>query len=122
MNNISPAASLVIEGVDTKQGIARFGGKADRYMKMLRTFAKTLPMQIPAFEDCVSEEKKAGASEAVHTVKGVAGNLGLTDLYETVVEFEGTMRAGAPDQAVHEKMASLASSVSKEIMEKTAVL
>lgn len=122
MDNVSPAASIVIEGIDTKQGIARFGGKADRYMKMLRTFAKTLPMQVPSFEDCIDEDKKTAAAEAVHTVKGVAGNLGMTELYDTVVSFEASMRAGAPDQAIHEKMASIANTVAKEVIDKTAVL
>ncbi|MBK1718429.1 hybrid sensor histidine kinase/response regulator [Thiocystis violacea] len=77
----SLVAELKLPGIDIAEGLSRANGNAVLYLKLLRGFG-------PSWEDTaarVEEDLAAGRSEEgrrrVHSVKGVAGNLGAQDLY-----------------------------------------
>jgi len=93
-----------INGVDVEAGVKRFGGKADLYLKMLRSFATGLEIDDTPMEIAFSEEKAEEFEKKIHTHKGVAGNMGATALYEALVEFEKTQRAGMPDQILYDNV------------------
>jgi len=96
--------NIYIDGMDVESGIKRFGGKADRYMKMLRSFAIGLEIDDTPMETAFSEERAEESAAKIHTIKGVAGNMGAMALYEALVEFEKTQRAGLPDQSLYDNM------------------
>jgi len=92
--------NIYIEGVDIASGVKRFGGKTDLYLKMLRSFAMSLEIDDTPMEIAFSEERAEESAKTLHTVKGVAGNMGATALYNALVEFEKTQRAGIPDPSL----------------------
>jgi len=96
--------NIHIKGVDVESGVKRFGGKKDLYLKMLRSFAMGLEIDDTPMEIAFSEERAEESEKKIHTHKGVAGNMGVTALYEALVEFEKTQRAGTPDQILYDSI------------------
>ena len=86
-------------GVDLESAIARFAGKQALYERFLHEFVNDETYaQLTAAMGC--KDYKA-ALVAGHTLKGVAGNLGLTALYQAcsqmVEHFRGNSVAAACD-------------------------
>lgn len=69
------------EGVDIIGGLQRLGGKADFYTKMLLR-VPSLIMEKPITTELIQSDF-ALAVENAHALKGVAGNLSVTPLYES---------------------------------------
>jgi len=92
-------ANLKTAGADTDAALARFSGLRDLYGKYLCKFPAdgTFAQIGPA----LAKEDFAAALDAVHTLKGVSGNLGLTQLYEAcsamVVQLRAQQYAAAKD-------------------------
>lgn len=64
---------------DVDATIARFAGNSGMYFKFLGKFLNDKSYE--NFEKALSENNFEAAEAAVHTLKGVAGNLGMTDLF-----------------------------------------
>lgn len=88
--------ALVAANVDYENGIKRFAGNAMLYEKYLLKF-----------RDDVHYETAKTAYEAgdfdtllkeAHTLKGVAGTLGLTDIYQTCSNIVVALRGGRTEQ------------------------
>lgn len=84
-------------GVDTEGTIQRFMGNAGLYRTILTKFLEdgTYAEIAPAF--AAGDGEKSLTS--VHTLKGVAGNLGFTRLYEACSETVRLLRAGEKEKA-----------------------
>lgn len=84
-------------GVDVDGGLKRISGNENLYKKLLGSFAKTIGSYSiqPDFDasDC------AEAIEKTHAIKGIAGNLSITPVYEAYTEIVNLLRAGEPEQA-----------------------
>lgn len=78
-------------GADTAGGIARCAGDEGFYLKIV-----TMALADPGF-DQLREAIEAGdldtAFERAHALKGVTGNVGLTSLYDPIVEVTEDLRA-----------------------------
>lgn len=82
-------------GIDTEGALHRFSGNINLYKRFLLKFSD---------DDTFEKVKNALAIEdwdamlsAAHTLKGVAGNLGLSAIYQASSEIVTSLRAG--DQA-----------------------
>ncbi|MDR2531266.1 MAG: response regulator [Oscillospiraceae bacterium] len=95
---------MKINGVDVETGIKRFGGKADRYLKVLRSFAIGLEIDETPMETAFSSENAEESAKNIHKIKGVAGNMGATTLYEALVEFEKMQYSGILDKALYDNI------------------
>ncbi|MDR2560025.1 MAG: response regulator [Oscillospiraceae bacterium] len=95
---------MKINGVDVETGIKRFGGKTDRYLKVLRSFAAGLEADDTPMEIAFSKENAEETSKKIHTIKGVAGNMGAVALYEALVMFEEKQRSGILDNALYDSI------------------
>lgn len=81
---------LIGAGVDVDEGVARFMGRDAMYVKFLKKF----------FEDGVFAETIAayergdldGVFNGVHTLKGTAGNMSLTPIYDLSCEITEEIR------------------------------
>lgn len=81
---------LIGAGVDVDEGVARFMGRDAMYVKFLKKF----------FEDGVFAETAAayergdldGVFNGVHTLKGTAGNMSLTPIYNLSCEITEEIR------------------------------
>jgi HPt (histidine-containing phosphotransfer) domain-containing protein len=73
-------------GVDTKSALARMLNKEEMYKKFLTKFKADQSLE--KLKEILSEngectaENRAEIFNLTHTIKGVAGNLGLTGIYE----------------------------------------
>lgn len=77
-------------GADMDGAMARFIQDENLYAKCFRMF-----LADPSFAelgDALSKKDYTAAFNAAHTLKGVAGNLGLTPLYNTVCDMVEPLR------------------------------
>ena len=84
-------------GVDIEGGLKRLRGNEKLYTRLMGSFLKTIDANTvsPDFDaaDCTE------VIEKVHTIKGTAGNLSITPLYEAYTEILGLLRSGKPEDA-----------------------
>jgi len=70
---------------------------------MLRIFVKDpLPQQWLSFDEAVADAENT--KKLVHTIKGTAGNLDITDIYQSALRFEASLRDGAPDKDLYQAL------------------
>lgn len=84
-------------GVDVDDGLKRIMGNEKLYIKLLGSFVKMMKSHTvdPDFDaaDCTE------IIEKTHAIKGTAGNLSITPLYESYSEILGLLRNGKPEEA-----------------------
>ena len=84
-------------GIDYDAAVARFPGNSRLYIRFLHKFLQDENMQL--FSLAMKEERYEDALLAAHTLKGVTGNLGLTQLFDLCSQIVLQMRAGNMTQA-----------------------
>lgn len=84
-------------GVNVDEGVRRLGGNAAIYKKMLGTFLKMMGNYTvsPDFDS----ENYEDVIETAHAIKGAAGNLSVTPIYEAYGEIVNLLRNKQPEQA-----------------------
>lgn len=84
-------------GVDIDGGLKRLAGNEMLYTKLLGSFLKTIEKNAVGSDfdaaDCTETIEKA------HAIKGTAGNLSITPLYESYSEILKLLREGEPEKA-----------------------
>lgn len=84
-------------GVDIDGGLKRLNNNEKLYTRLLGSFIKTFRANVvePDFnaDDCTEVIEKA------HALKGTAGNLSLTPIYEGYSEALTLLRTGKPEEA-----------------------
>ena len=68
-------------GINYKDGLRRMNGNEALYRKFLKKFLQD--ESIVRLKDCLSEGDMEGVYEAVHTLKGTSGTLGMYDLADS---------------------------------------
>jgi len=114
-------------GMTLQELYQRIGGNYDQALRVLRV-EKLLDKHIRKFSKNGAVESLLAAGggldptqmfESAHAVKGICGNLGLTELYELASELSEEFRPGKErrlsDDAVREKLGQL-----EELYRKTA--
>lgn len=82
---------------DVEKTVARFAGNVALYQKFLSKFIDDKSYE--EFKASLANGDFTAAEGAIHTLKGVAGNLGMTDLFEISNTILTQMRAGNNDNA-----------------------
>lgn len=84
-------------GVDIDGGLKRLGGNEKLYTRLLGSFLKAIKTYAiqPDF-DC---NEYTDVIEKAHALKGTAGNLSITPVYESYTEIVNLLRAGNPEEA-----------------------
>lgn len=102
-----------IDGVDLSEGLYRSGNKKKSYEKTLLSFAAKFSN---ANETLNSFQSVIEIGEFTHTVAGVCGNIGASDLYKDLIEISRVFKAAAdtvPDKEFieehHKQLTSIAS-------------
>ena len=84
-----------VEGLDSAEGLLRVAGNRKLYLKLLRQFSaqqSDAPMQIT---ELLKVGDRPAAERKAHTVKGVAGNLGVKTVQLAAGELEKAIHNGA---------------------------
>lgn len=84
-------------GVNVDEGISRLGGNENLYKRLLGTFTGTISNYYvtPDFppENCKETIEKA------HTIKGIAGNLSITPVYDAYSQIVSLLRSDQTEEA-----------------------
>ncbi|MBK5963493.1 hybrid sensor histidine kinase/response regulator [Thiocystis minor] len=102
----------VIPGVDARRGLARSGGNPDFYRKLLIAFRDQFRMARATLRDHLEQEDWESAVRYAHTLKGLAGTLGMDALRDAAAALERAVQsrdAGAGDllQALDETLSPI---------------
>lgn len=93
LNNMS--AAEIAAYVNTDDGLGRLRGNKALYKRMLGLFKKS--EEFGAFEKALADGDTPAAANAMHSIKGIAGNLSLDRLFELSSELMGELRDGIVD-------------------------
>ncbi|MCL2865095.1 MAG: Hpt domain-containing protein [Lachnospiraceae bacterium] len=83
--------------IDVDEALLRLGGNEQVFKMLLKKFLNN-----PYFSDLCNHMATGNLIEAehsAHTIKGTAGNLGLTDLQEAATQLDDILRIQAEYQA-----------------------
>lgn len=84
-------------GANVDEGLKRINGNEKLYVKLLGSFTKSIrTYSVGTDFDGASYDD---VIEKTHAIKGVAGNLSITPVYEAYTKIVDLLRAGNPEEA-----------------------
>ena len=86
--------SLEISGLNTQLAMERVGGKVKLYRRLLQKFCDNHASDISAIKIALDEQNQELAIRLAHTLKGISGTIGATQLSESAKELETILRSG----------------------------
>ena len=91
-------ANLVIDGLNPRQGLHRCGGKPAFYLSMLRQFVVRWENCDKQLSELLAQRQWDEAHRLVHTLKSLAGSLGVQTIYESAQAVENEFQSLADDR------------------------
>ena len=92
-------------GVDVVAAVSRLGGQVGVYERMLRGFLRDLPALMLRLDDALGAAAHVQAATEMHTLKGLAGTLGVSGLQADSAEAERHLRGGASSREAEQHAA-----------------
>ena len=89
------APPAAIPGIDLKATLPRFGGSFARFGALLKRLEASQGGAVAEARACMLAGDRGGAARAAHRLRGVAANLGATEVARLALEFEGALRVDA---------------------------
>ena len=106
-----PAASedlpYSVAGMDVKTGLNRMMGKKPLYLTMLRKYIEGQSGCTRVIKNALAVGDMATAQRAAHTLKGVSGTIGATEIPHLADAVENAIRAEQPREAVTQALSAL---------------
>ena len=100
-----------IAGINVTAGLATTQGKRKLYRKLLIKFRDSEADFVEQFREAQTSDDPEAATRCAHTLKGVAGNIGATDVQEAAGELESAckenMAAGKIDRLLENVVSAL---------------
>lgn len=90
----SAEESLKIEGVDIEGALGRVGGNKKLLLKFLGRFVETQSNVVERIKIALEGKDIECATREAHTIKGLAGNIGATFLYQCAQNLEMLLKNG----------------------------
>ncbi len=95
----SPDGSIpVLPGINVSSGIERTGGNIGRYKKLLRQFASNQGGAHVRIQEAINSGSMEEAVRIAHTLKGIAGTVGASELQEKARGLESLLKGDEQDQ------------------------
>jgi two-component system sensor histidine kinase/response regulator len=91
---LQPLETLREGGVDVAGALRRTAGNETLYLKLLNSFLTTHRDAAQKLEETLQRGDQTSAERLVHTIKGVAGNLGAMALHASADVLEQALREG----------------------------
>ena len=88
-----------ISGLDAAAGLRRVAGNRSLYLGLLRQFAEKHAGAATRVSEALAARDRAGAERTAHTIRGIAGNLGLGTLEAASELLEKAIRTEVPVKA-----------------------
>jgi ammonium transporter, Amt family len=77
-----------LEGIDVRSGVNRMGGNIELYLRLWQEFIHRHADSSTQLRRSLRARQFEQAGHQMHTIRGVAGNLGAKELYETAKDIE----------------------------------
>lgn len=90
-------ARLQDYGIDYAEALDRFGGNESLFVRLATKYLDD--PHFGALETAMEEGDSAAAEREAHSLKGVAGNLSFTRLYDIAARITDALRSGDPETA-----------------------
>ena len=97
-----------IEGLDSINGLRRVLAKKTLYASMLRKFVAGQKFVVTAIERALQENAWDGAEHLAHTLKGVAGSIGATEVASLAIQLQSALKERQPRQQIDAHLKQLA--------------
>jgi|GEM_PF-766621 len=114
------AALSALECVNTEEGLVRLGHDVKLYTRLLISLRDMLERPQPEFETAMSGDTINATAKFIHTLKGISGNLSVTELYRITSEIESDLRTHKPERRKYEKYRDICGQVFAELDKKLA--
>jgi HPt (histidine-containing phosphotransfer) domain-containing protein len=88
-----------LPGIDRATGLRRVAGNEALYGKLLLDFQRDYATSLERIRASIGEDRLTDAERQVHTLKGVAGNIGAMELHRAVQELDSALRLGDREKA-----------------------
>jgi len=98
VNDVSVDSIPAINGIDVKAGLATTQNNATLFRKLLRRFQNTQGDFPRQFREALDAGEKEVAIRLAHSLKGVAGNLGVRQVQAAALALETACREEAPER------------------------
>jgi len=86
-----------LAGIDVKDGLMRVAGNRKLYRNILLKFRDSQADVVSEVKVALDNDDNETAARIIHTLKGVAGNIGAIDLLEAARELEAGFKQGKTD-------------------------
>jgi PAS domain S-box-containing protein len=100
-----------LPGIDIEAGIARLGGNARSYLRLLEKFADNQTDTIRELESAIADRDDETAMRLAHTLKGVSGSIGADALQTMAAELETALKTNAANLV--EKLAAVSAELNR---------
>jgi CheY-like chemotaxis protein/HPt (histidine-containing phosphotransfer) domain-containing protein len=88
-----------LPGFDLRAGLERLRGNKSLYRKLLLSLASDYSDAVMEIREALAAKEMDRAHGLVHSLKGVAGNLGATDLHAAATDMENLVKGADKDKA-----------------------
>jgi PAS domain S-box-containing protein len=89
-----------LPGISMESGLARVHGNRELYRKLLLKFGKSYKDVVDDIRSALQTEDQKTAARLVHTIKGLAGNIGAKSLYLAAVDLEAAFGQARPKEVL----------------------
>ena len=111
-----------VSGLDTRLGLRHVMGKKTLYLSLLRRFVNGQQTALQPIAQALDTGDTATAERLVHTLKGLAGNIGASPLQAAMEKVETALREQAPPTTVRALLAPAANLLATLLAELQAQL
>jgi two-component system, sensor histidine kinase and response regulator len=112
--NVGPATLVAaeapgwhVEGLNTQEGLRRMGGRMESYQRLLAAFVKHQGPCVERVGLALEQGQWADARREVHSLKGLAAQIGATRLAQLAQEFELWLHEGVSMSELAPRIAEL---------------
>ncbi|MEH6636691.1 MAG: response regulator [Halioglobus sp.] len=100
-------AILPMLGIDVEKGLANCAGKTDLYVKLLARFLHTYGDFAQTFTTVQQTNDTQAPERLAHTLKGVAGSIGATELAESTGRLESDCSSDVSEESISAVLADV---------------
>jgi two-component system, sensor histidine kinase and response regulator len=112
----APGVLPEVEGLDTADGLRRVGGNRKLYLNLLRQFVAAEHDAPARIREQLAGGDRAAAERRAHTIKGVAGSLGVRDVQAAADKLERAVKGGtSPAEALCDGLESVLSPLIRDL-------
>ena len=86
-------------GIDLEKGLRILRNHEAKYLELVHGFAARTGNNVSTIKTCLAAGDVSTAEQIVHTIKGAAGNLGLSAIFEAAKEVNDLLRQPSYDEA-----------------------